>query len=204
LDEVDAMLKRGDRKEAQRFHRKELLGRSDEDRELLLHAANERWQMAARAPLTMSPPDDRELIMFALKNELVYPGLLEGMTIGAADMLARAMTWGAFGILPDVRDADTIAQQFLARADQLLALPGGEDVDAVLARARDEVIDGVPKGYRRKVVERILDREEEALRKAHAEAGEAAQIEHARDERRQHATRVLVEMRKPDGEGRGH
>ncbi|HVY29676.1 MAG TPA: hypothetical protein VHB79_24115 [Polyangiaceae bacterium] len=202
LDEIDALLKSGDVESARLFHRKHLLSRDEADQEVLLHTANERWRMSARAPLDMSVPDLREGIMFALRNEVAYPGLVQGMTLGAADVLVAAAAWGVLGKPPDVRDAGTIAQQFLARVDQLTELPGGEDMDRVLARARDEVLDGVPKGYRRKVVECMLTLEEEQLSAQYGEAREVAELERTRDERRQHATRVLVQ-KKPGGNARG-
>jgi hypothetical protein len=117
LDAAEALLKRGEGRAAKRLHRTDFLTRSDADKEKLLNAANQRWEVAPRAPGSLSAPDDREGIMFALKNELVYSGLLQGTTIGLADVLAAAVTWGGLGILPDVRDADTIAHQFLARVD---------------------------------------------------------------------------------------
>lgn len=195
LDEIDAMLRRGDEPAARRFHRKELLRRSDDDKETLLYAANERWRLTPRAPMSLTVPDLREGVLFALKNDVAYPGPIESVTLAVVDVVATAFTWGGLGVLPDVRDARTMAEQFLGRVEQLMCLPDAT-LDGTVSRARNEVLQGVPKSYRRKVVERVLDAEEALLREKGAD--EALEtVEQERPARRERAWQALVEGEGP-------
>ena len=53
-----------------------------------------------------------------------------------------------------------------------------------------QVVDGVPKGYRKKALERLLDLEEERLRQTDASPSEIQALEEDRPNRRAHSYRT--------------
>lgn len=97
------------------------------------------------------------------------------------------------------RGEEKLAREFLARVDELVRLPGGNDLPSVLARARDDVLYHMPDGGRRGVLERVLDLEETMLRESGAAEAEVTALESARHERRERGWQTL---RRPRDQGR--
>lgn len=176
--------------------RKQTKGMTDDDREKLLQIANEREWTKPRLPETS--PDLLELFQRGLKRRLAYGTGLNGQI-----EVFREIGRDAVGAPHDTRDADTLAREFLTRAHGLAHLRGDEQPDAVLAQAREDVLDGVPMGYRRKVLEKILDREENALRENTTGSEDMRAMVEARDKRREHGWRVLTGRAEGGKGGRG-
>jgi hypothetical protein len=176
-----------------RWNRNDLLELPQDDRETLLMAANERWQLKHRAPAQF--PERLEVWHAAFARDVMHGRTLGGMVACVLEDVVHSFSWAATGNPPDVRDSRMIAREFLDRVEQLVALPGGDDLEAVVARARDEVLDGIPKGYRRTVLDRVLDLEVERLRERGAEPDEVKALEDDRDNRRERGWSALTGKR---------
>jgi hypothetical protein len=134
-----------------------LEGASEEDRERVLRAANERWGVRHKVP--GEPPDALEYWRenFAANLRLAHSGMLGLLEFAVHD--AKRFVRSAFAPHEDTRDVRTIAEQFIDRVHGLMRL--NPDAPAVerFERASADVLDEVPPGYRRKVLQEVLDRE---------------------------------------------
>jgi hypothetical protein len=163
-----------------------------EDGEKLLHASHEVWGEVHTLPYGAPGVDLRAGLQQNLALTLRFG---EGLFDHVGDRLTHAI-----GMLEgnhvDTRDADTIADEFLRRVEGLQELRQAETNEA-LQQARRDVLDGVQKPYLPKVLERILDREEEA-----APAKDAEALRDDREGRRERGWRALTSAeasKKPRG-----
>ncbi len=161
-----------------------------DDLEIVLMAANERWPLKTRGMLKDSTEfEDWQIVA---KNHLRHGEGFFGYEKTWLHSHCDFKDYFVTGAPPDVRPADTIAQQFLHHVDALVAWGGEADIESHIAKAREAVLEGVPKGYRRKVLEKVLDREERALRESGASPDEVKALEEARDERRERGWQHLT------------
>jgi hypothetical protein len=167
-----------------------LKGAPEEDLEAVLRAANERWGPTKREPGAAVGP--LEFWRTGLAAQLRSGPGLAGYLRGTAEGF-RELATVAFGPREDTRDAQTIAEEFVHRVEGLARLHAEETTEQHMSQAREDVIEGVPTHYRRKVLERILDLEEAAL----PEEG-AAELQQERGARREHGWKALT------GKGPGH
>lgn len=163
--------------------------RPEDDLEKLLQAANERWSIEAPLEETWTRP--QHLFHEALRAETeAGSGITAFFSLvahGVRSVIARTV-----GGTPDVRDSEQIAEQFMQVARARAEQDGGEGMEKHFERAREAVLDGVPTHYRRRVLERILDREEQVLRDSGAPVEEVQELEAARDERRKRGWQALT------------
>lgn len=162
---------------------------TEDDWEALLRATNARGWSKPRPPGTL--PTLLESEQVAIKLQVTH-----GTGVSALLESEGAFLRAVRGIHEDTRDADTIAEQFLRRVDGLTSLHGDERLDEHIARARDDVLEGVPEGYRRKVLERLLAREEALA----STPDEADALKASRDDRRSRGWQALTGK---DAPGRG-
>lgn len=185
---LDAVQEAAERKKLLSYYRKFIATLPPDDQETLLRAANERWQYRQRPPGEY--PSDLEEWHTFLKDGVAFRH--EWPTSRVANFCTQAFARVFTGTPPDLRDSENIAQEFLARVHQLVVLPGGDDMDAVFAKARENVLEGVPTGYRRVVLERVLDAEEDQLRESGAAPEEVEALQAEREARRERGWRALT------------
>ena len=157
-------------------------GLMQDDIEILLRTSRELWGDVPSLPAHLADP------------RAVWQGEVAGSVrqiTGFVESYFQGIRLVA-GLRLDVRDAESIAEEFLSRAHSLAHWQGDGDPVHPIERARDEVLAGVPARYRAKVVEKILDLEE---RRAAPEDVEALQA--ARDDRRQDALKMLTGKKVP-------
>jgi hypothetical protein len=170
---------------------------SEDDKEILLRTANEKRRVEAGPGQT---PGDFATWHAALKDEVAYgTGLLASFKI-VASWPGRVIRW-TLGRAPDTRDSEQIAEEFLQVVEARVQRDGAEHMEAHIERARDAAMERVPTHYRRKVLERILDREERAAELDGAPTAESKELEATREERR-HRGWSLLSGRGPSGRER--
>jgi hypothetical protein len=164
-----------------REFRNQLEGFTDDDKETLLRVTNERQWAKPRLPETM--PELLERAQLRLKVDV---------TFGTEDHGRRLVSTlrAIFGAKQDTRDAATIAEAFVSRVQGLQTLEN-RDVDDAFSQARKDLLEGVPDHYRKKVVEKILEREEANLA-AEGRKNELQEVVASRDERRARGWRAVL------------
>lgn len=171
-----------------------LRGVTVQDREVVLHAANARWPQREAGS-----GDAIGLWKVLLKQQTVYGAGLKAF-VKASQVLRRGN-----GKAPDTRDMRGLADAYIERvwelADRYGTAEGGAPA-CHLQQARREVLKGLPADYRSKVLEAILDREEEVLRAKGGTPGELASIRRQRESRETRGWCYLVAFEDDDGRGR--
>lgn len=166
----------------------------DSDKEIVLRTSQNRYPPRDLLPGIPNRPsllaEPMYVFQLELTNELRTGGPQERWrsTEAFVDSLRREAKYHWDGRPQDVRDAETIAEEFEARAVQLAEHFGEDSPSAeTLAQARKDSFGAMPRRYLGEVLERILDREERQ-----ADPDDRAELEAQREERRQHGWQAIT------------
>ena len=174
---------------------------SEEDKEILLRASRDRWGDATS--MVTETRDARFIWQLMLARELRQgPSWLERIGGEELENRVRSLIGHSFAELlgegnkPDVRDARSMAEDFLRRVEGLTQLHGDGAMEQHIAQAAEEHLAGLPLRYKARVIEHMLELEEQRLAESGAEPAEVEALREARDQRRAEAARLL----KPKGD----